>query len=85
MTKEITVPDAEVVAYYQQNSSQYSTPESRDVRHILVAEKNGENVDYAASKAEADRILAEIRGGADFAALAKRSPRTRSRRRTAAS
>jgi foldase protein PrsA len=71
VTKEVTVPDAEVVAYYQQNSTQYSTPESRDVRHILVAEKNGEDVDYAASKAEADRILAEIRGGADFATLAK--------------
>ena len=71
VTKDIDVPDSEVVAFYQQNSTQYSTAESRDVRHILVSEKNGEKVDYAASKAEADRILAEIRGGGDFAALAK--------------
>jgi parvulin-like peptidyl-prolyl isomerase len=71
VTKEIEVPDSEVVAYYQQNSSQYSTAESRDVRHILVSEKNGEKVDFEASKAEADRISAELANGGDFAALAK--------------
>ena len=47
-------------------------PESRDVRHILIAEKdaNGQ-VDFAKSKAEADRLYAELQNGADFAALAK--------------
>ena len=71
VTKDVKVPESEVVQYYQQNSSQYSTPESRDVRHILVSEKDGETVDYAASKAEADRLHQELQNGADFAQLAK--------------
>jgi parvulin-like peptidyl-prolyl isomerase len=71
LTKDIEVPDAEVVAYYQQNASQYATPESRDVRHILIQEQKGGKTDFAASKAEADRIYTELQNGADFAALAK--------------
>jgi parvulin-like peptidyl-prolyl isomerase len=72
VTKDVVVPDADVVAYYQQNQSQYGTPESRDVRHILISEKDGnDQVDFAKSKAEADRIYSELEGGADFAALAK--------------
>jgi parvulin-like peptidyl-prolyl isomerase len=71
VTKEVEVPNSELLAYYQQNSAQYSVPESRDVRHILISEKKGSEVDFAASKTEADRIYAELRNGADFAALAK--------------
>jgi parvulin-like peptidyl-prolyl isomerase len=71
VTKDVKVSDADIVLYYTQNQSQYSTPESRDVRHILVAEKNGNKVDYARSKEKADRIYARVRGGADFAALAR--------------
>jgi parvulin-like peptidyl-prolyl isomerase len=72
VTKDAEVTEEEIVAYYAQNQSQYSTPASRDVRHILIAEKkpNGE-VDYAKSKTEADRIHAQLEGGADFAALVR--------------
>ena len=62
VTKDVKVDDAEIVAYYQQNQAQYATPESRDVRHILVSEKNGDKVDFAKSKAEADRIYARAPG-----------------------
>src|ERR671918_540326 len=71
VTKDVEVPAADIVAYYQQNQSSYGTPESRDVRHILVSEKNGDEVDFDASKEEADRLYAELRAGGDFAALAK--------------
>jgi len=71
VTKDVEVTDADILLYYTQNQTQYSTPESRDVRHILIAEKKGDDVDFAASKAEADRIYAALRNGADFAALAK--------------
>jgi foldase protein PrsA len=71
VTKDVTVPDADILAYYQQNQANYGTPESRDVRHILVAEKDGDEVDFDKSKQEADRLYAELQGGADFAALAK--------------
>jgi parvulin-like peptidyl-prolyl isomerase len=72
VTKDVKVTDDELRAYYAQNQSQYGTPESRDVRHILIAEKDKDgNVDFAASKARADEIYAELKGGADFASLAK--------------
>ncbi|HXG75369.1 MAG TPA: peptidylprolyl isomerase [Gaiellaceae bacterium] len=72
VTKDVQVTEQDVLAYYTQNQSQYRTPESRDVRHILIAEKKGDEVDYAKSKAEADRLYAQLRAGADFAELAKR-------------
>jgi parvulin-like peptidyl-prolyl isomerase len=71
ITKDVDVPEADIAAYYQANQASYGSPESRVVRHVLVAEKNGEEVDYAKSKTEADRLYAELKGGADFAALAK--------------
>jgi foldase protein PrsA len=72
VTQEVKVTDAEILQYYTENQSQYSTPESRDVRHILVAETGDDDkVDFEKSKAEADRIYAELQNGGDFAALAK--------------
>jgi parvulin-like peptidyl-prolyl isomerase len=71
VTKDVEVPESEILTYYQQNQASYGTPESRKVRHILVAEKNGDAVDFGRSKTEADRLYAELQGGADFAALAK--------------
>jgi parvulin-like peptidyl-prolyl isomerase len=74
VTKGVKVTDQEILAYYTQNQSQYGTPESRDVRHILIAEKSGDGkVDFGASKAKADDIYAQLENGADFAALAKSS------------
>ena len=72
VTKDVAVTDEEIVAYYTQNQSQYGTPESRDVRHILIAEKDDDGkVDFDASKAKADEVYSQLEGGADFAALAK--------------
>jgi foldase protein PrsA len=72
VTKDVEVTDEELRAYYTQNQSQYGTPESRDVRHILISEKDGDGkVDFAASKAKADEIYADLQSGAAFAALAK--------------
>ena len=71
VTKDVKVEDAEILAYYQQNQAQYGSPESRDVRHILISEKNGDDVDFPKSKMEADRIYALLKGGGDFSALAK--------------
>jgi parvulin-like peptidyl-prolyl isomerase len=74
VTSEVKVGEPDILTYYTQNQAQYQTPESRDVRHILIAEKKANGaVDFAKSKAEADGIYAELRGGADFAALAKES------------
>jgi foldase protein PrsA len=72
VTKDVKVSDQEILEYYTTNQSQYGSPESRDVRHILIAEKDKDGkVDFAASKAKADEVYAQLEGGADFAALAK--------------
>jgi parvulin-like peptidyl-prolyl isomerase len=61
VTKNVTVTDKEASDYYAKNTSTYSQPESRDVRHILVK-----------TKAEADKLYAQLQAGADFASLAKK-------------
>ena len=60
MTTDAKVTDADVKSYYEKNRANYSVPESRSVRHILVK-----------TKADADRIRTELVNGGDFAALAK--------------
>jgi parvulin-like peptidyl-prolyl isomerase len=82
LTKDVTVSDEDVLEYYTQNQANY--PESRDVRHILVAVKVDPNckstpakpkdckVDFEASKVRADEIYEELEGGADFAVIAKK-------------
>ena len=61
VTKDAKVTDTEIAKYYQQNKSQYSQAESRDVRHILVK-----------TKAQANKIYDELKAGGNFAALAKK-------------
>jgi parvulin-like peptidyl-prolyl isomerase len=61
VTEDVKVSDKDIQAYYTKNKSQYGTPESRDVRHILVAKK-----------ALADQLYTRIKGGEDFAKLAKK-------------
>jgi parvulin-like peptidyl-prolyl isomerase len=56
----VKVTDKEIEDYYNKNKSQYGTPETRDVRHILVP-----------TKKQADSLYTRIRAGEDFAKLAK--------------
>lgn len=63
----ITVPEQDIQRAYNQNIDQYSTPEEVRASHILL---NLEGKDEAAVRAQAEDLLAQIRGGADFAALA---------------
>lgn len=76
VTKGIKVTDADVADYYNKNKKQYSVPASRDVRHILVsvcgAQKTPGCLPDAKAKALADKLYTQLKGGADFAAVAKR-------------
>lgn len=58
--KDITLSDDDIKAYYEQNKSQYAEAEQVRASHILVN-----------TKEEADAILAQLKAGGDFAAIAK--------------
>ncbi|MFQ5426878.1 MAG: peptidylprolyl isomerase [Gaiellales bacterium] len=59
ITADVTVSDDEIQTYYDEHSDDFTSPESRNVAHILVADK-----------AEADDLYQQLQGGADFAELA---------------
>jgi parvulin-like peptidyl-prolyl isomerase len=61
VTTDVKVSDSDVHAYYVAHASEYQQPESRQVRHILVKKK-----------ALADSVYSQLKGGADFAKLAKK-------------
>lgn len=61
VTKDVKVSDQDVKNYYDKNKAQYGTPETREVRHVLVKDK-----------ALADRLYDELRAGGDWKAIAKK-------------
>jgi foldase protein PrsA len=61
LTAGIKITDAEALASYNQNKTQYVKPKSRDLSHILVK-----------TKALAQKIYNQLKAGADFAKLAKK-------------
>jgi peptidyl-prolyl cis-trans isomerase D len=64
-----TVLPTEVEKYYRDNDQQWVTPEQVRASHILL---KTEGKDEAAVKARAEALLKQVKGGADFAALAKK-------------
>jgi foldase protein PrsA len=63
-TGTINVTDAEIKTYYDANKAQFASPAQVNAQHILVAAKD---------KSLAQSLLTQIRGGGDFAALAKKN------------
>jgi foldase protein PrsA len=61
VAKDVKVTDADIKKYYDSHTQQYRTPETRDVRHILVTKKT-----------LADTIYSRLKSGGDFAKLAKK-------------
>jgi foldase protein PrsA len=61
VTSSVKVSDAAALKYYKQNKAAFSTPKTREVRHILVKKK-----------ALALQLETKLKNGASFAALAKK-------------
>ena len=75
------VPETEIKAFYEKNKERLLIPEQVKVRQIFVSPrpeseiKNTEGNDAkteAEAKQKIDRIAAELKGGGDFASLAKK-------------
>lgn len=64
------VTDADVAAEYSKNLDSYRKGEEVTVRHILY-KADGTPASDAAARAKADSAVKRLKGGADFAALAK--------------
>jgi parvulin-like peptidyl-prolyl isomerase len=60
VTQDVKVSDAAALTYYKQNKASFTTPKTREVRHILVD-----------SKSLAETIYNKLKSGASFAKLAK--------------
>lgn len=72
LRQQMQPTDAELRAAYDKNRERYRRPASARVQHILIKSEPGAApaVD-AAAKAKAQGIVAQLRGGADFGALAR--------------
>jgi peptidyl-prolyl cis-trans isomerase D len=66
---EMKIDDAELRANYEQNRKEYERPDQIKARHILLRVKPER--DDAATLAAANAALARIRGGEDFANVAR--------------
>jgi len=67
--KRVIIPPTETQRYYNNNINLYQTPEQIRASHILF---NLAGKDEAAVRTQAEDVLQQAKGGADFAALAKK-------------
>ncbi len=61
VTKEVKVSDEGIKTYYDKNKAQYGTPETRQVRHVLVKKK-----------ALADDLYGQLKADGNWQAIAKK-------------
>jgi peptidyl-prolyl cis-trans isomerase D len=73
--RALVVPtDADLRKRYEQSKDQYTTKEAAHVLHILIkVDPKAPPAVVTAAKAKADALVAQLRGGADFATVARAS------------
>jgi peptidyl-prolyl cis-trans isomerase D len=67
--QKVNVPPGDVQRYYNDSIEQFQTPEQVRASHILL---NTAGKDEAAVRKQAEDLVAQIKGGADFAELARK-------------
>jgi peptidyl-prolyl cis-trans isomerase D len=68
---QVSVSDEEIRQYYEENPDKYHQDAEVRARHILFSvREDAPDDEVAKAKSEAEKVLAEARKGADFAALA---------------
>jgi len=72
VASKIVVQDAEVSAFYQQNLDRFKQGDTVHASHILIGlPQNPSAEQKTAAKTKAQAVLKQVRGGGDFAALAR--------------
>lgn len=65
------VTDAQVKTFYEENAERFSTSESAEASHILIAcDEGADEAAHAKAKAEAEAVRQRLVDGADFAEVA---------------
>lgn len=72
IAETIQVSDAQVQSYYNAHLDQYRTPERVHARHILLKTTGKSKEEVAKIQAQAEDLLKQLKGGANFADLAKK-------------
>jgi peptidyl-prolyl cis-trans isomerase D len=72
VAESISIPDSQVQTFYSSHLDQYRTPERVHARHILLSITNKPKDEVPKIQAKAEDLLKQIKGGADFADLAKK-------------
>jgi peptidyl-prolyl cis-trans isomerase D len=72
LASQVTVTDQEAREYYDKNLDRYGSKEKRHAAHILISVPEGSKPEVdAAGQKEANDVMAKLKAGGDFAALAK--------------
>jgi peptidyl-prolyl cis-trans isomerase D len=71
--QKVQVSDGELQKAYQESIDSFRTPERVRVRHILIKTQGKPKEEAPKLKAKAEDLLKQLKGGADFADLAKKN------------
>ena len=69
---QVNVTDANIEQYYNQHQADYRVPERVKAAHILLSTSGQTPQQAAATLATAKKVLAEVKSGANFAAMAQK-------------
>ncbi len=71
LRRTLTVPDQQIVDYYNSHSAEFTTSDEASAKHILIKPKEAGAGGEDAAEKLAREVLAKARAGADFASLAQ--------------
>jgi peptidyl-prolyl cis-trans isomerase C len=72
VNNKVSVPDADVETFYKQNVDRFKQGETVHASHILIAmPKDADAAAKQKARATAQQVLKALRGGADFATIAR--------------
>jgi peptidyl-prolyl cis-trans isomerase D len=73
VASQLEMPEADVRALYAKQINNFKTEERVHARHILVSTQGKSDAEKTALKTKADGLLKQVKGGADFAEVAKKN------------